>query len=107
MQYDPTAQSGQNPHILERERTRVKEPHMYGVVFYNDDFTTMEFVVSVLELVFHKTESEAQSLMMAVHRAGSALIGRYTHDIAVTKRDKAMEMARKEGFPLRVEVKEV
>ena len=99
-------QSGSTPELRERERTRVKEPGMYAVVFINDDFTTMEFVVRVLELVFHKSPAEAQELMMSVHRHGSAAVGRYTHDIAVTKRDKTVKMAREEGFPLRVVVRE-
>ena len=96
-----------NPQLKEREDTRIRTPRRFGVVFYNDDFTTMEFVVSVLELVFHKNPAEAQTLMMAVHKAGSALVGEYSYDIAISKRNRAQEMAREEGFPLRVEIKEV
>ena len=96
----------QAPELKEREKVRVREPHRYAVIFFNDDFTTMEFVVGVLRLVFHKSDAEAETLMLSVHRSGSAVVGRYTRDIAVTKRDKTVEMARKEGFPLRVEVRE-
>ena len=97
----------QTPGLKERDLVREKEPHLYGVIFCNDDFTTMQFVVSVLKLVFHKNEQEAQALMMQVHKAGSALVGTYTYDVAVTKRDKAIRMAREEGFPLRIEVRQM
>ena len=89
-----------------KEKVRVKEPHRYAVIMYNDDFTTMQFVVEILMTIFHKGEEEAQSLMMAVHTGGSAVVGRYTYDIARTRCDKAMARARQEGFPFRVEMKE-
>ena len=101
------AQTEQAPGIKERDSVREKEPHLYGVVLFNDDFTTMEFVVSVLELVFHKNEAEAQALMLKVHKVGSALVGTYTYDIAVTKKEKAIKMARDEQYPLHVEVREM
>ena len=101
------AQTEQSPGIKERDQVREREPHMYGVVFFNDDFTTMEFVVSVLKLVFHKTEAEAQTLMLAVHKAGSALVGTYTFDIAMTKKEKAIQLARSERYPLHIEVREM
>ena len=101
------AQTEQTPGLKERDQIREKEPHLYGVVFYNDDFTTMEFVVSVLKLVFRKSDEEAQALMLTVHRAGSALVGTYTYDIAVTKKEKAIQMARSERYPLHIEVREM
>ena len=101
------AQTEQTPGLKERDQVREKEPHLYGVVFYNDDFTTMEFVVSVLKLVFHKSEEEAQALMLAVHKAGSALVGTYPYDLAVTKKEKAIQMARSERYPLHIEVREM
>lgn len=101
------AQTEQTPGLKERDQVREKEPHLYGVVFYNDDFTTMEFVVSVLKLVFHKSEEEAQALMLTVHKAGSALVGTYTYDLAVTKKEKAIQMARSERYPLHIEVREM
>lgn len=100
-------QTEQTPGIKEKDRVREKEPHLYGVVLFNDDFTTMEFVVSVLKLVFHKDEAQAQALMLKVHKAGSALVGTYTYDIAVTKKEKAVQMARSEQYPLHVEVREM
>ena len=101
------AQSEHTPGVKEIDQVREKEPHLYGVLFYNDDFTTMEFVVRVLKVVFHKGEAESQILMLAVHKAGSALVGAYPYDIAMTKREKAIRMARNEGYPLRVEVQEL
>ncbi|MBQ9217362.1 MAG: ATP-dependent Clp protease adaptor ClpS [Muribaculaceae bacterium] len=84
-----------------RERIKVKEPRQYQVVMHNDDFTTMDFVVDILKAVFGKEPSEAMALMLAIHHAGKAVVGVYTYDIAASKAEKAMAMARDEGFPLR------
>lgn len=88
--------------IKQRIGISLKEPSMYKVIMYNDDFTTMDFVVKVLKIVFHKDENTAQKLMLKVHKQGKAQIGLYTFDMAVTKCNKAMSMARDEGFPFRV-----
>ena len=61
--------------IKERQRTNLKEPRRYKVLIYNDDFTTMEFVVMVLKLVFLKSEEEAQTLMLHVHHSDKAVVG--------------------------------
>lgn len=84
-----------------KERVKVKEPQQYQVVMHNDDFTTMEFVVEVLKLVFSKEPSEAMALMLAIHHSGKAVVGVYTYDIATSKIEKAVALAREEGFPLR------
>ncbi len=88
--------------IKERVRIDLKEPRRYKVYIYNDDFTTMEFVVKVLVEVFLKSESDAELLMMQVHRSDKAIVGVYSYDIAVSKVQKATRMAREEGFPLRL-----
>ena len=75
------------------------------VIFFNDDFTTMEFVVEVLVEVFNKSEDEATVLMQQVHNQGQAVVGVYTYDIAVTKAGIATGKAKKQGYPLRIEVK--
>ncbi len=75
------------------------------VVMYNDDFTTMDFVVKTLVRIFDKTEVEANSLMHKIHDEGSGVVGIYTYDIAVTKAGLAVSSAKKSGYPLRVEVK--
>jgi len=75
---------------------------MYVVIMHNDDETTMEFVVMVLENVFFKPQEEAVRLMLAVHNNGEAVVGTYTYDIALSKMNKATALARENGFPLRL-----
>lgn len=88
--------------VKERERIFTNFPKHYKVIFHNDDFTTMEFVVKVLMEVFYKSETEATTLMLAVHQEGKAVVGIYSYDMAVTKANKATAMAKAEGYPLRV-----
>ena len=88
--------------VRERQRTDLREPRRYKVTIYHDDFTTMAFVVRVLMQVFFKSQSEAEQLMMLVHRTQKAVVGIYSYDIAVSKVLKATRMARDEGFPLRL-----
>ena len=80
------------------------EPPECKVVIYNDDFTTKEFVVEILTQIFHKNEADAVNIMEQVHHSGSGLVGTYTYDIAMTRANMATSRARKNGFPLRVEV---
>ena len=94
----PQEQSG----IRERTRNDFQEPRRYKVTIYNDDFTTMEFVVKVLTEVFFKNQADAERLMLQVHHSDKAVVGIYTYDIAVSKVQKATAMAREEGFPLRL-----
>jgi ATP-dependent Clp protease adaptor protein ClpS len=90
--------------IKEQEKTKtvpvVKEPPMYKVLLLNDHYTTMEFVVLVLEQVFHKTAAEAMAIMLSVHHAGSGMAGMYPKEVAETKIVIVQQMARKEGYPL-------
>ena len=85
-----------------RSDIKLGQPRMYNVVIYNDNFTTMDFVVKVLVEVFYKSESEATSLMLNVHEHGRAVVGIYSYDMAVTKTNKAIAMAKAEGYPLRI-----
>lgn len=78
------------------------EPHMWAVTFWNDDVTTMDFVVTVLRTVFLKSNDEAVEKMLEVHHKGSAVVGEYTFDIALTRTRTALRMARGAGFPLRI-----
>jgi ATP-dependent Clp protease adaptor protein ClpS len=71
-------------------------------LLHNDDYTTQEFVVWVLETVFHKPRPEAVVIMMSVHRSGMGVAGVYTHDVAETKMKKTMQMAEQQEFPLLV-----
>ncbi len=92
----------QQSSVSERQRTDIREPQRYKVYIHNDDFTTMDFVVKILMTVFFKNKAEAETLMLRVHRSDKALVGIYTYDIAVSKVRKATQMARDEGFPLRL-----
>ena len=91
--------------IKERQKTIYKEPRRYKVIIHNDDFTTMDFVVKVLCDIFFMNEQDAETLMMQVHNTGQAVVGIYSYDIAQTKSQKAIKMARENGFPLRLSVK--
>ena len=90
--------------IRERQQTDLREPRRYKVTIYNDDFTTMEFVVKILTLVFYKSEAEAEALMLQVHHSDKAVVGINSYDVATSKVRKATNMAREAGFPLRLTV---
>lgn len=92
--------------IRERTRINIREPRHYRVIMHNDDFTPMDFVVEILEDIFHKDEIEAVRLMMKVHESGRAVVGSYPRDIAVTKVQNATTRAKEEGFPLRITIEE-
>ncbi|MDE6410776.1 MAG: ATP-dependent Clp protease adaptor ClpS [Muribaculaceae bacterium] len=93
--------------VKERNSVRTCEPRKYKVMFHNDDFTTMEFVMQVLKEIFYKSDVEAYNITMDVHKRGKGIAGIYVYDLAVTKRDRAVEMAREEGFPLKITVEPV
>ncbi len=80
---------------------KTKKPSLYRVLLLNDDYTTMEFVVHILEFVFHKSPVEATQIMFHVHKNGSGLAGTYTREIAETKVNTVLELARKSKFPLK------
>ncbi|MBQ6195529.1 MAG: ATP-dependent Clp protease adaptor ClpS [Prevotella sp.] len=88
--------------IRERSHTDIREPRRYKVTIFNDDFTTMEFVVKILTEVFFKSPAEAETLMMRVHQTGKSVVGIYSLDIAKSKVRKATQMARDAGYPLRL-----
>lgn len=90
----------------EKTRIRIKEPKHYRVIMHNDDFTSMDFVVEILMDIFHKEEAEAQRLMLMVHESGRAVIGAYPYDIAVTKVQTALGLAKEQGYPFRMTVEE-
>jgi ATP-dependent Clp protease adaptor protein ClpS len=86
--------------VQERVKVEKKEPTQYKVILLNDDYTTMEFVVLVLESIFQKTPAEAYQIMMHVHVNGRGLAGVYPWEVAETKAETVIQMARKAGFPL-------
>src|ERR671921_2413377 len=86
--------------VLERTRQETKKPELFKVLLLNDDYTTMDFVVEILESVFHKQPAEAYRIMMAVHIQGKGLCGVYPYEVAETKVASVVERARSNGFPL-------
>ncbi len=90
--------------VVVEDDSSIEEPRLYHVIIHNDNYTTMEFVVSVLETVFHLPTPKAEKLMQDVHKKGKAIVGTYTFEIAETKANEAMVMARDEGHPLRCTV---
>lgn len=85
-------------------KTRFGKPKRYNVIMHNDDVTTMDFVVHILRVVFFKSPEDATQIMLDVHQNGSANVGIYPYDIAVSKVTKAMQLAKDEGFPLRLTI---
>jgi ATP-dependent Clp protease adaptor protein ClpS len=90
-----------------RSKTRLKKPRMYKVLLHNDDYTTMEFVVFVLQGVFHHSESEAMQIMLHVHKHGLGVAGVYTREIAETRIAQVEALARQHEYPLRCSMDEV
>ena len=87
--------------VLERTKEKTKRPELYKVLLLNDDYTTMDFVVEVLESIFNKAPAEAYRIMMAVHTQGKGLAGVYPYDIAETKVETVIDRALENGFPLK------
>ncbi|MEZ4224014.1 MAG: ATP-dependent Clp protease adapter ClpS [Polyangiaceae bacterium] len=85
-----------------QERQKARRAPRYQVVFHNDDYTTMEFVIDVLMQFFHLSETSATKVMLEVHHKGYGVVGVFTRDIAETKADQVMAYAKENGHPLRV-----
>jgi ATP-dependent Clp protease adaptor protein ClpS len=89
--------------ILVKDRQKIARPRKYKVVFYNDDYTPMDLVTLILTEVFNKGAQEAFGIMMKVHKAGRAIAGVYSKEIADTKIITTKMLAQEQGFPLYVE----
>lgn len=87
--------------VLTRDETEIREPRLYKVLLHNDDYTTMEFVISILETVFNKTPADATEIMLNVHNQGVGVAGIYTREICETKISVVHQMAKRNEFPLR------
>jgi ATP-dependent Clp protease adaptor protein ClpS len=87
-----------------KERQKTDRPHLYKVFLLNDDYTTMDFVVHVLESVFRKGPVEATRIMLHVHKKGRGLAGVYARDIAETKIAEVHDLAMENEYPLRCEM---
>ncbi|MDD2720104.1 MAG: ATP-dependent Clp protease adapter ClpS [Gallionella sp.] len=96
----------QSDTVLTPERTATKPPGMYKVILFNDDYTTMEFVIEVLQRFFSINLERAQQIMLKVHNEGSAVCGIYTRDVAETKVAQVTDFAQQSGHPLRCGMEE-
>jgi ATP-dependent Clp protease adaptor protein ClpS len=92
--------------VLSPERAKTHPPGMHKVILFNDDYTTMEFVIEVLQRFFSINSERAQQLMLQIHNAGSAVCGIYTRDVAETKVVQVTEFAQQHGHPLRCSMEE-
>ena len=95
-----------NSRLSEELKTELKKPKMYAVIMHNDDYTTMQYVVEILIQIFNKSSVEASELMMKIHTNGSAVIGIYTYDAAVTKKLLADQLSEQRNFPLKITIDE-
>jgi len=87
--------------------TKLKYPDMFNVIFLNDDFTPMDFVISLLVEVFNKDLSQAQAITMAIHEDGKAVAGTFPHEIAEQKTSEAQIISRHNGHPLKITMEPV
>ena len=92
--------------VIEKTHAETKRPALFRVILHNDDYTTMEFVVDVLEGIFMKSPAEAFQIMMHVHTRGRGVCGAYPHEVAETKVDLVHGRARAQGYPLRASMEE-
>ena len=90
----------------QKNKVEIKKPKDYKVVMYNDDYTSMEFVINILVSVFNKKLMEAEKIMLDVHEKGKGIAGIYSYDIAITKVSTAMAMSKEQGFPFKLTVEE-
>ena len=87
-------------------KTVTEKPHLFAVTFHNDDYTPMDFVVSLLIRVFRKDEKTANTIMKEVHDKGSGVAGVYSFDIAVTKKLHADRLSAEKSYPLLITISE-
>ena len=83
-----------------KSATKLQKPKFYKVILHNDDFTTMEFVVAILQSIFHHGETEATAIMLNIHQHGMGVAGLYPYQIAEAKVAEVMHTAEKAEFPL-------
>lgn len=105
MEHPNDNRPAETPHsegsVATESERRVAHPRLYKVLVHNDDYTTMEFVVTVLTDVFHHAEPEAVRIMLEVHKKGIGVAGIFSHEIAESRVGKAARLAREHEFPLR------
>ena len=103
---DPNRVSSDKPRldVLKKDEVKAKRPNMWNIVFYNADYTPMDFVEFVLKTIFHMSTLDALALTLAVHTRGNGIAGTYTFEVAEQKQSEVLLMAKVEEHPLRVEV---
>jgi len=92
--------------VVTETKKKVKRPPLYKVLLHNDDYTTKEFVVQVLQYVFHKEPTEAMQIMLHVHKKGIGVAGVYSYEIAETKVTLVENLARQHEYPLKCTLEE-
>ena len=92
--------------VLTETKTRLEKPKLFKVILHNDDFTTMEFVVFVLQYVFNREDIDAFTIMLKVHNEGMGIAGIYPYEVANMKAEKAMNLAKAREYPLLCTVEE-
>lgn len=101
---NPGGQHQDESGVLLAPRPKIKKPTLYNVILHNDDYTTQELVVDVLKQFFHKTEVQAQMIMLTVHTKGQGVAGTYSKDLAESKVAQVTDYARTHGAPLKLTV---
>jgi ATP-dependent Clp protease adaptor protein ClpS len=101
---DETPRTGGN--VLEEKKSETRKAPLYRVILHNDDYTTMEFVVEILESIFHRSPAEAHRIMMLVHTGGAGTCGAYPFEVAETKVAQVHDRAKESGYPLRASLEE-
>ena len=86
--------------LVTRERATTRRPRLYRVILHNDDYTSMEFVIHVLQVYFHRNETDAHRIMLEVHHKGAGTAGVYPYDVAESKIARVTTEARQSGMPL-------
>ncbi len=92
--------------VLTENETKLEKPKLYKVILHNDDFTTMEFVVFILQHVFLRSDAEAFTIMFQVHNEGIGIAGVYSFEVANMKAEKAMNLSKAHEYPLLCTVEE-
>lgn len=96
----PPLEPGDHGETVLETKPKTQRPPLYKVLLLNDDYTPMEFVVHILERLFHKTQDQAMEIMLAVHHKGLAVVGLYSHEVAETKVAQVRQLARANQHPL-------
>jgi ATP-dependent Clp protease adaptor protein ClpS len=101
---DKKTQKRREEGVAVKERQKTRRPPLYKVLLHNDDYTTKEFVVYVLQSIFQRSEADALQIMMHVHNNGVGVAGIFTFEVAETKVAKTMQLARSHEFPLQLSI---